>query len=69
MGPLRRDLYAIDIDRERNCYACGEFRHMARNCRNRRMRNRIEESRRLEYGQGDNRQNNLNGERDLILLN
>ena len=69
MRPLRRDLYAMDIDRGRNCYVCGGFRHIARNCRNKGMRNRIEKSRRLEYGQGDNRQNNLNGERDLILLN
>ena len=30
----RRDLYAIEVDRGRNCYACGGFGHMARHCRN-----------------------------------
>ena len=25
----RRDPYAIDIDRRRNCYACGGFEHIA----------------------------------------
>ena len=24
----RRDPYAIEVDRERNCYACRGFRHM-----------------------------------------
>ena len=27
--PPRRDLFAIEVDRGRNCYACGRFRHMA----------------------------------------
>jgi len=29
MGMPRRDPYTIEVDRERNCYACGGFRHMA----------------------------------------
>jgi len=29
IGLPKRDPYAMDIDRERNCYACREFRHMA----------------------------------------
>ena len=33
--PLRWDLFAMEVDRRRNCYACGGFGHMARNCRNR----------------------------------
>jgi len=49
--PLRRDLYAMEMDRERNCYACGGFGHMARHCRNRR-RGRAMEGRRAEYGGG-----------------
>ena len=67
--------YAINIDKGRNCYACKEFGHLARNCRNRGIGNRIGESRRLEYEQrkmmeGGNGQNdNLNGDRDLIVLN
>ena len=28
----RRDPFAMEIDRERNCFACGGFRHMARHC-------------------------------------
>jgi len=49
--PPRRDLYAMEIDRERNCYACGGFGHMARHYRNRR-RGRAMEGRRAEYGGG-----------------
>ena len=42
-APPRRDPFAMEIDRGRNCYACGGFRHMARNCRNRgRMMRRVE---------------------------
>jgi len=46
-----------------NCYNCGELGYIARNCRNRRTRNRVGEGRRLEYGQS-----NLNGEGDLVVL-
>jgi len=72
--PLRRDPFAIEVDRGRNCYACGEFRHMARNCRNRGQRGRVVENRRVEYGGGrieeiTNFQNNLKEEENLELLN
>jgi len=30
----RRDPYAMEVDRRRNCYACREFGHMAYHCRN-----------------------------------
>ena len=41
--PPRQDPYAMEVDRGRNCYACGGFRHMARNCRNRgRVMRRVE---------------------------
>ena len=33
--PPRQDPFAIEVDRERNCYTCGGFGHMARHCRNR----------------------------------
>jgi len=41
-GFPQRNPYAIDVDRRenRNCYACREFGHLARNCRNRGMMNR-----------------------------
>jgi len=68
----------MDVDQEnRNCYNCRRFRHLARNCRNRGIENRIEEGRRLEYEQNngqrlmieeENEQSNLNRDRDLIVL-
>jgi len=30
-------------EKNRNCYNCGGFEHLARNCRNRREENRIRE--------------------------
>ena len=53
----------------RNCYNCRGFGHLTRNCRNRGIRDRIGENRRLEYGNRNNGQNNLNKDRDLIVLN
>jgi len=72
--------YTIDIDKgNRNCYNCRSFGHLARNCRNRGIRGRTGEGRRLEYRNGNNRQSrmikggneqeNLNGNRNLIVLN
>jgi len=29
MGTPRRDPYAMEVDRERNCYSCREFGHIA----------------------------------------
>jgi len=73
-APPRRDPFAMDIDRGRNCYACGGFGHMARHCRNRGMRGRVVENRRAEYGGGQieeitNFANNLKAGEDLELLN
>jgi len=72
--PLRWDPYAMEIDRGRNCYACGGFGHMARNCRNRGQRGRVMENRRVEYRGGRieeimNIMNNLKGDENLELLN
>jgi len=39
----------MEVDRGRNCYACGGFGHMAQHCRNRGQRSRVMEGRRLEY--------------------
>ena len=68
------NLYAMDVDQEnRNCYSCGAFGHLARNCKNRGKENRIEEDRRLEYEQKlrikeNNGQDNLNRKGDLVVL-
>ena len=72
--PQRRDPFAMDIDRERNCYACGGFGHMAHLCRNQGIRGRVGENRRVEYGGGSiekitNIGNNLKAGEDLELLN
>ena len=72
--PPRRDPFAMEIDRGRNCYACGGFGHMARNCRNRGMRGRVVDNRRVEYGGGrieeiTNIENNLKEGENLELLN
>ena len=71
-APPRRDPYAMEVDRGRNCYACGCFRHMARHCRNR-GRGRLMEERRVEYGGGrieeiNNYRDNLKGVENLELL-
>ena len=72
--PLRRDPYAMEVDRGRNCYACGGFGHMARHCRNRGRGGRVAENRRVEYGGGrieeiTNIESNLKEGENLELLN
>ena len=73
-GPPRRDPFAMEIDRGRNCFACGGFGHMAHHCRNRGMRGRVGENRRVEYSGGQieeiiDTSNNLKGTENLELLN
>jgi len=70
--PPRRDLFAMEVDRGWNCYACGRFGHMACHCRNR-GRGRMMEGRRVEYGGGRNKEindlrDNLKGVENLELL-
>ena len=72
--PPRQDPYTMEIDQGRNCYVCGGFRHMARNCRNWGQKERVVENRRVEYRGGrieeiTNFQNNLKEEENLELLN
>ena len=71
-APPRRDPYAMEVDRGRNCYACRGFGHMACHCRNR-GRGRVMEGRRVEYGGGIieeiyDHTNNLKGVENLELL-
>ena len=70
--PQRRDPFAMEVDRRRNCYACGEFGHMAHHCRNR-GGGRVMQERRVEYGGGkikeiNNYRDNLKGVENLELL-
>jgi len=39
------NIYAMDIDRGRNCYSCGGFDHLVQNCR----RQIIDQEMRMEY--------------------
>ena len=52
VGFAQRNSYAMDVNRGRNCYACGGFGHMAWHCWNKGVENRIGKSRKLEYEQG-----------------
>jgi len=63
------------VDKEnRNCYNCGKFEHLAKNCRNRGIGNRIRKGKRLKYRkkriieEGNKSNSNLNRDQDLILL-
>jgi len=67
----KRDPYAMEVDRGRNCYACGGFGHMAHHCRNR--GGTVAEGRRLEYRRGGiegnfEHSNNLKGVENLESL-
>ena len=70
--PPRRDPFAMDIDRGRNCFNCRGFGHMACHCRNR-GRGRLMDGRRVEYGGGRieeifDQKDNLKGVENLELL-
>ena len=71
MGALRKDLYAMEVDRGRNCYTCREFGHMAHYCENW-GKGRVADRRRLEY-KGRERlyehMNYLKEEKNLETLN
>ena len=61
--PPRWDPFTMEVDRGRNCYACGGFGHMACHCRN---RGRVMQGQRVEYGGGrieeiNNHRDNLKG--------
>jgi len=63
--PSRRDPYAMEVDRGRNCYACGGFGHMAHHCRN---RGRITEGRKVEFKRNYEHSNTLKGKENLESL-
>jgi len=55
----------INIDRERNYYSCGGFGHLAQKYKRQGI---VGQGRRAEYEDNRNTRNNLNRERDLIVL-
>jgi len=57
---MRRDFYAIDIDREKRCFSYRIFRHISCCCRN---YMNIGEGRRIEFGNNVNT-DSLKEERD-----
>jgi len=64
----------MEVNRGRNCYACGGFGHIACNCRNQGQRGRVVDNRRVEYGGGRieeilDFENNLKKGENLELLN
>ena len=70
----RWDPFTMEVDRGRNCFACGGFGHMACHCRNWRQRGKVADNRRVEYGRGRieeivNLTNNLKEDKNLELLN
>ena len=63
--PSRRDPYAMEVDRGRNCYACRGFGHMVHHCRN---RGKVAEERRLEFKRNYKHLNSLKEEENLESL-
>ena len=61
----KRDPYAMEVDRGRNCYTCRGFGHMAHHCRN---WERIAEGRRLEFEGNHAYENFLKKEENLASL-
>jgi len=63
---MRRDLYVIDVNRERNYYNCRRFGHLVHNCKNQEI---IGQERRIEYRNNLNTLNNLKEEENLVVFN
>jgi len=52
------------VNRGRNCYSCGGFGHITRNCRNQEI---VGQGRRIEY-RDNNNLNNLKEKENLVVL-
>ena len=62
----KQDLYVIDMDKGKNCYNYRGSDHIVRYCRKKRNWKRVRQGKRVEYR--NNRNNNLNREENLIVL-
>ena len=67
----RHNLYVIDVDKDKNCYNCGSFGHIMRNCKS---QNIVKRGRKLEYRENENNRQkmienkqNSNREESLII--
>ena len=60
----RYDLYAIEVDRRRNCYSYKEFEHIVRHYKNQKF---VVQERRMEYEDNYN-MDNLKEEENLVAL-
>ena len=67
----RRNPYAMEVDRGRNCYACRGLGHLAHHCRN--QGGRVAKGRRIEYNRERDGlfeyESNIKGEENLDTLN
>jgi len=54
-GKMRRNPYAMEVDQGKNCYSCGGFGYLSRNCKN---RGKIGQEKRVEYRK-NNRQRRM----------
>ena len=57
---VRRDPYAVEVDKGRNCYSCREFGYLVRNCI---IWSIVDQERRVEYRE------NLKEKESLVVLN
>ena len=64
-GGMKKDSYVMDVDREKNCYNCRGFGHLAQNYRNWEI---IDQGRRIEYSDNSNNMNNLKEKENLVVL-
>ena len=65
-GEMRRNLYVMNVDRGRNCYNCGEFGHLVRNCRNYGL---VGQERRIKYRDNIYMRDNLKEKESLVVCN
>ena len=63
---IRRNLYIINVNRERNCYSCGGFDYLVRNYKNQRI---VDQDKRIGYKNNLNIMNNLKKKESLVVLN